>query len=85
MRDQLTRPATVAVAGMLALASCSTGSTGSTCSTGSTTTETGAGTRDSTHKLMVGLAAEPAGLDLTRTDGAAIAQALLYNVYEPLV
>jgi peptide/nickel transport system substrate-binding protein len=81
MRDQLTRPATVfvAIAGMLALATCSTGSTGST------TTETGAGSGDSTHKLTVGLAAEPASLDFTRTDGAAIPQALLYNVDEPLV
>jgi hypothetical protein len=45
MRDQLTRPATVfvAIAGMLALAS------GSTGSTGSTTTETGAGSGDSTQ------------------------------------
>jgi peptide/nickel transport system substrate-binding protein len=83
VRDQLTRPATVfvAIAGMLALATCSTGSTGST------TTETGAGAGAgySTHKLTVGLAAEPASLDFTRTDGTVTSQALLYNVDEPLV
>jgi peptide/nickel transport system substrate-binding protein len=33
----------------------------------------------------VGLVAEPANLDFTTTDGAAIPQALLYNVYEGLV
>lgn len=35
--------------------------------------------------LAVGFSAEPANLDFTRTDGAAIPQALLYNVYEGLV
>ncbi len=33
----------------------------------------------------MGLVAEPANLDFTRTDGAAIPQALLDNVYERLV
>ena len=32
--------------------------------------------------LSVGFTAEPANFDFTRTDGAAIPQALLYNVYE---
>ncbi len=35
--------------------------------------------------LTIGLVAEPASLDFTTTDGAAIPQALLYNVYETLV
>ncbi|RSM66305.1 peptide ABC transporter substrate-binding protein [Amycolatopsis sp. WAC 01376] len=35
--------------------------------------------------LAVGYTAEPANFDFTRTDGAAIPQALLYNVYEGLV
>ena len=35
--------------------------------------------------LTIGLVAEPASLDFTTTDGAAIPQALLDNVYENLV
>ncbi|MBB4687164.1 ABC transporter substrate-binding protein [Amycolatopsis jiangsuensis] len=35
--------------------------------------------------LSVGITAEPANFDFTRSDGAAIPQALLYNVYEGLV
>ena len=35
--------------------------------------------------VRVGLVAEPASLDFTTTDGAAIPQALLYNVYETLL
>lgn len=35
--------------------------------------------------LVVGLTAEPASLDFTTTDGAAIPEALLYNVIETLV
>jgi peptide/nickel transport system substrate-binding protein len=35
--------------------------------------------------LAIGLAAEPASLDFTQTDGAAIPEALLVNVYEGLV
>ncbi|GAA1966955.1 ABC transporter substrate-binding protein [Amycolatopsis minnesotensis] len=35
--------------------------------------------------LTVGFAAEPQNFDFTRTDGSAIPQALLYNVYEGLV
>lgn len=50
------------------------------CSAGSTATVTGG---EST--LAVGFTAEPANFDFTTTDGAAIPQALLYNVYEGLV
>lgn len=35
--------------------------------------------------IRIGLVAEPASLDFTTTDGAAIPQVLLYNVYESLV
>ncbi|WP_033318166.1 ABC transporter substrate-binding protein [Streptomyces yerevanensis] len=57
----------------LLLAACSAGSlaTGSAANAGNT--------------LTIGLAAEPANLDFTKTEGAAIPQALLYNVYENLV
>ena len=57
------------------LASCSAGSSSSGQGGGETTDD----------KLSVGLVAEPANLDFTKTDGAAIPQALLYNVYESLV
>ncbi|MGH3742199.1 MAG: ABC transporter substrate-binding protein [Micromonosporaceae bacterium] len=52
------------------------------CTAGSSTSDSGGGSDDS---LAVGLGAEPANLDMTKTDGAAIPQALLYNVYETLV
>ncbi|MGW2327055.1 ABC transporter substrate-binding protein [Streptomyces sp. NPDC001700] len=50
------------------------------CSAGSTATG-GVGK----NSLNIGLTAEPANFDFTRTEGAAIPQALLYNVYENLV
>ncbi|MEO7131805.1 MAG: ABC transporter substrate-binding protein, partial [Dermatophilaceae bacterium] len=58
------------------------------CSAGSGTqtpgsTAGGSGAVDTS--LTVGLVAEPASLDFTTKDGAAIPQALLYNVYETLV
>lgn len=56
---------------LLVLAGCSAGSTASVSSGPDT--------------LSVGFAAEPQNFDFTRTDGAAIPQALLYNVYEGLV
>ncbi|HET8601717.1 MAG TPA: ABC transporter substrate-binding protein [Segeticoccus sp.] len=68
------------------------------CSAGSTTSGTqstgqasgsqggaGGGSGQSNEALTIGLAAEPASLDFSTTDGAAIPQALLYNVYEGLV
>jgi len=61
----------VAVALLLVVSGCSAGSTASV-SAGPDT-------------LSVGFTAEPANFDFTRTDGAAIPQALLYNVYEGLV
>ncbi|WP_216212506.1 ABC transporter substrate-binding protein [Amycolatopsis aidingensis] len=50
------------------------------CSAGSTATVGGG---EST--LAVGFSAEPKNFDFTTTDGSAIPQALLYNVYEGLV
>ena len=50
------------------------------CSSGS-----GGGSTSSGNTLAVGFVAEPANLDFTTTDGAAIPQALLVNVYEGLV
>lgn len=64
----------VGVAASLVLAACSAGSTGQDQTSGT-----------ATDSLAIGLAAEPANLDFTKTDGAAIAEALLTNVYEGLV
>ncbi|MBX6723729.1 MAG: ABC transporter substrate-binding protein, partial [Dactylosporangium sp.] len=50
------------------------------CSSGS-----GGGSTSSEKTLAVGFVAEPANLDFTTTDGAAIPQALLVNVYEGLI
>jgi len=66
----------------LALTACTAGSsTASAPATGSGGSTGGA----STEKITLGLIAEPANLDFTKTDGAAIPQALLVNVYEGLV
>jgi peptide/nickel transport system substrate-binding protein len=58
------------------------------CSAGSSTSG-GSGGKDggggATSKLSIGFIAEPANLDFSKNDGAAIPQALLYNVYEGLV
>lgn len=65
------RGAVAATLACLLLASCSAGSTA-----------TGSAGKNS---LNIGLTAEPANFDFTKTEGAAIPQALLYNVYENLV
>src|SRR4030088_1592937 len=52
----------------------------SSCSAGPSPTVPG-----DPNSLSVGFTAEPQNFDFTRTDGAAIPQALLYNVYEGLV
>ena len=67
-------------AGTLALAACSAGST----EPGQGGAEGGAEGGGS-DALSLGLVAEPANLDFTTTDGAAIPEVLLYNVYENLV
>lgn len=68
--------ALVTVLGLL-LAACSAGS--------STSGASGASGAAQGSAVTVGLVAEPASLDFTTTDGAAIPQALLTNVYETLV
>ncbi|MGP3976534.1 ABC transporter substrate-binding protein [Streptomyces sp. 8N114] len=55
------------------------------CSAGSTADGNSNGSGKANGSLKVGLIAEPANLDFTKTEGAAIPQALLYNVYENLV
>ncbi|MDF2709379.1 MAG: transporter substrate-binding protein [Nonomuraea muscovyensis] len=45
----------------------------------------GGGGTAKAESLAVGFVAEPANLDFTSTEGAAIPQALLVNVYEGLV
>jgi peptide/nickel transport system substrate-binding protein len=69
-----TAVALVAAAVLLAAAACSAGASSSpTASNGAD------------QSLAIGLVAEPASLDFTTTDGAAIPQALLDNVYDGLV
>ncbi|WP_370945903.1 ABC transporter substrate-binding protein [Amycolatopsis sp. cg5] len=60
-----------ALAALLVVSGCSAGS--------SATVATGG------DSLSIGFTAEPQNFDFTRTDGAAIPQVLLYNVYEGLV
>jgi peptide/nickel transport system substrate-binding protein len=56
------------------------------CSAGSSTSgDTGGSTKTQDQSLTIGLVAEPASLDFTKTDGAAIPQLLLDNVYDGLV
>lgn len=64
----------------LASAACSAGSSSGAGGGGGSSSS---GSADTT--LTLGLVAEPASLDFTRTDGAAIPQALLNNVYDGLV
>ncbi len=68
-------PGVLLLAAALLAAGCSAGSTASP----------GAAQGSPDAPLRIGLTAEPANLDFTRTDGAAIPEALLVNVYEGLV
>ena len=83
MRPAFSRCSTAVatVTAAVLLASCSAGASSSTASGG------GAGGSSSAQNqaLSIGLVAEPASLDFTTTEGAAIPQALLDNVYEGLV
>ncbi|WP_236650409.1 ABC transporter substrate-binding protein [Kutzneria albida] len=63
--------ALLAIAVLITLTACSAGST--------------AYSSPSAATITIGFSAEPANLDFTSTDGAAIPQALLYNVYQGLV
>jgi peptide/nickel transport system substrate-binding protein len=55
------------------------------CSAGAGNAPTNQGSGAAQQSLDVGLGAAPANLDMTQTAGAAIPQALMYNVYEGLV
>ncbi len=66
----------------VALAACTAGS--STTQPPATTGAGGGGTT-STDRISIGLVLEPTSLDFTTVNGAAIQQALMYNVYEGLV
>ncbi|MGB7448976.1 MAG: ABC transporter substrate-binding protein [Ornithinimicrobium sp.] len=68
----------VVVAGAFALSACNAGS-------GSQDDGADSGGGSDDKSVAIGLVAEPASMDFTTTDGAAIPQALLYNVYETLV
>src|SRR5690606_35305325 len=71
----LPRSGVLLLAGALLAAGCSAGSTASP----------GAAPDSPDAPLRIGFTAEPANLDFARTDGAAIPEALLVNVYEGLV
>lgn len=66
-----------AVGAALTLSACNAG--------GDDTSQNTEGAGESEERVTIGLFAEPASLDFTTTDGAAIPQALLYNVYETLL
>jgi peptide/nickel transport system substrate-binding protein len=73
----------VAAAALL-LTACSAGSS-TNGEAGNGASSGGSGAQVTNEKLALGLVAEPENLDFTTTDGAAIPQVLLYNVYENLV
>ena len=71
-----------------ALAAALTAALVAACSAGSSTNpgqSAGGSGAPGSDKLTIGLVLEPASLDFTTNDGAAIPQVLLYNVYETLV
>jgi peptide/nickel transport system substrate-binding protein len=81
---KITRSATAIGAVLcLALGACSAGS--STSGGAGGTAGGGAAGGGDKSSLTLGLVAEPASLDFTKIEGAAIPQALLTNVYETLV
>lgn len=76
MKSKAVRVLSFAAAAAMTLAACS----------GDSGEPSGSGTGEEVDRsLVVGFTAEPASLDFTATDGAAIPQALLTNVYEGLV
>lgn len=81
------RPRRGSARALLAVVAVLAGSTLAACSAGagsSGSSHTGGGDPGN-DRLSVGFIAEPASLDFTTNDGAAIPQALLVNVYEGLV
>ena len=87
MRRAFIRSAALVAAGVLALSACGAGS--ETGDDSGTEADPGAeeapGEPAEPATLTIGFTAEPANLDFTTTDGAAIPEALLVNVYEGLV
>ncbi|MGB3684741.1 MAG: ABC transporter substrate-binding protein [Ornithinimicrobium sp.] len=79
MSHRTTRKGTVIAAATAALL------TLSACNAGSDDTSENTDDAGDAESVTIGLFAEPASLDFTTTDGAAIPQALLYNVYETLL
>ncbi|USQ76534.1 ABC transporter substrate-binding protein [Ornithinimicrobium cryptoxanthini] len=82
-----TRLLGAALAASFLIAGCNAGSSSDDQTSGSDSTDSSADTAAPAGEasVRVGLVAEPASLDFTTTDGAAIPQVLLYNVYETLV
>lgn len=85
-----TRALGAALAASFLLTACNAGSSTDDPTGDDTQTSDGAGgtaapAPGGEDSVRIGLVAEPASLDFTTTDGAAIPQVLLYNVYETLV
>lgn len=80
-RLRRTSMAAVTLVTAVLVASCSAGTTANNGGSGNGSSDGATGS----EKLSVGLVAVPASLDFTTTDGAAIPQALLNNVYDGLV
>ncbi|MDF8262797.1 ABC transporter substrate-binding protein [Luteipulveratus flavus] len=77
----------VSVVGFSLLAGCSAGSSSEESSSATAAPSSGGGGAQgpSNDPISIGLVAEPASLDFTKNDGAAIPQAELGNIYETLV
>lgn len=79
------------LAAALALSACTAGETAvdsteeTAAATATATSTDGATEAAAGDQVTIGLVAEPANFDFTTTDGAAIPEALLVNVYETLV
>lgn len=89
-KDTLMRPARISKAltaglavGALTLTACGAGGDDAT-NGGDSGTEAGTGAASDAN-VSIGMFAVPANLDFTTTGGAAVFEALLYNVYEGLV
>lgn len=75
------RIAAIAATGLVAVSLAACGGSGSSSSSSSS----GSGSGGGNTSLKIGFAAEPETLDFSTTDGAAIPEAMLVNVYEGLV
>ena len=79
-----TRTGRIAMGAALAALALTACTAGSSTNPGRPRGDRGSG-GGSAGSITIGLVAEPASLDFTKVDGAAIPQALLTNVYETLV